>query len=89
VSADQLRRAADLVESDGPTYTDERAVAALLRAAAIRQALGLHDWHRTTCRHHDKACRHSTHQVCTTDTACVGCLLDDIAAAYLEEEPQP
>jgi hypothetical protein len=99
MSADQLRRAADIADRRArATYTlDEAsdAVAALLRVAADAPVpLSHHRWWLTTCRHHDYVCRHQHARLVVAahanepDGACLGCAVGDVAAAYLGEEPQ-
>lgn len=98
MSTDQLRRAAEQAEHlaglEHPEWLSaisqrDAAVAALLRAAA--------DWPRPDSLHYETPqCRKrlvrngipAPHGP-LPDLPCRGCALDDVAAAYLGEEPQP
>jgi hypothetical protein len=88
VSADQLGRAAEVAQrrAEATYRLDEAsdAVAALLAAANPPGSPRLIDhWAWRT------GCRVYAQRGVFVDGPCPACLLDDVAAAYLGEEPQP
>lgn len=86
MSADQLSRAAGVAQKRAEaTYRLDEAAdaeAALLRAASDNPWLAPH-------RPHNFGCRLPSGDGDAQPGPCLACLLDDVAAAYLGEEPQP